>query len=600
MARDYRSPTATTNHKAPMPVQKSFVTCLECGRKGHIRLEYPKLKNKNSGNQAKIREARGRVYALGGGEASKDPNVITGTFLLNNRYASILFDTDADKSFVSTAFSALIDIVPSPLDTKYTANGKLIGGDTVLHGYTLNFLDHPFNIDLMPVELVSFDVIIRMDWLSKHQAMIVCDEKIVRVLFGDEILEIQGDRSNGRSKSRLNIISCNKTQKYLLKACQVFLARITEKQKEEKQFEDVPILTVKNRYPLTRIDDLFNELQGSSVYSKIDLRSGYHQLRVHEEDISKTAFRMRYGHQEFQVMPFGLTNAPTVFMDLMNQVCKPYLDKFVIMFIDDILIYSKDEKEHEDHLKKEELYAKFLKCEFWLSKREKVIAYASRQLKIHEKNYTTHDLDLGAVHILDQKDLNKRQHRWLELLSDYDYEIRYHPRKANVVADALSRKEQAKPLRVRSLMMTIDLNLPLRFNESLKKENVRGENLRGMDKKFEIRPDGTRCFEKRSWLPCLGGVRDLIIHDSHKSKYSIHPRSDKIYYDLKKLYWWPNMKADIVTYVGKCLTCSKVKTENQKLSGLLVQPKIPRWKWEKITMDFITNLPKTSSKYDTI
>nr|GEY68995.1 retrotransposon protein, putative, Ty3-gypsy subclass [Tanacetum cinerariifolium] len=249
---------------------------------------------------------------------------------------------------------------------------------------------------------------------------------------------------------------------------------------EMKELAELNKLTVKNRYPLPRIDDLFDQLQGLSVYSKIDLRSGYHQLRLQEEDIPKTAFRTRYGHYEFQVMPFGLTNAPAVFMDLMNRVCKLYLDKFVIVFIDDILIYSKSKKKHEGHLrqilnllKKEELYAKFSKCKFWISRREKVIAYASRQLKIHEKNYTTHDLELGAVvfalkiwrhylygtkctvftdhkslqHILDQKELNMRQRRWLELLSDYDCEIRYHPGKANVVADALSRKERV-PLRV--------------------------------------------------------------------------------------------------------------------------------------------------------
>nr|GFB68717.1 putative reverse transcriptase domain-containing protein [Tanacetum cinerariifolium] len=140
-------------------------------------------------------------------------------------------------------------------------------------------------------------------------------------------------------------------------------------------YRELNKLTVKNRYLLPRIDDLFDQLQGSSVYSKIDLRSGYHQVSVREEDIPKTAFRTRYGHYEFQVMPFGLTNAPAVFMDLMNRVCKPYLDKFVIVFIDDILIYSSDEKEHEEHLKeilellkKEELYAKFSKCEFWIPK----------------------------------------------------------------------------------------------------------------------------------------------------------------------------------------------------------------------------------------
>ncbi|GJV57897.1 putative reverse transcriptase domain-containing protein [Tanacetum coccineum] len=180
-------------------------------------------------------------------------------------------------------------------------------------------------------------------------------------------------------------------------------------------------------------------------------------------------------------------------------------------------------------------------------------------------------------HILDQKELNMRQRHWLELLADYDCEIRYHPGKANVVADALSQKERIKPLR-----------------------NIEAENLRGMDKAFEIRPDGTRCIKNRSWLPLFGNLRDLIMHESHKSKYSIHPGSDKMYQDLKKLYWWPNMKAIIAEYVGKCLTCSRVKAECQKPSGLLIQPEIPTWKWERITMDFITKLPKTSSGHDTI
>ncbi|GJR19610.1 putative reverse transcriptase domain-containing protein [Tanacetum coccineum] len=197
-----------------------------------------------------------------------------------------------------------------------------------------------------------------------------------------------------------------------------------------------------------------------------------------------------------------------------------------------------------------------------------------------------------------------RQRRWLELLADYDCEIHYHPGKANVVADALSRKERIKPLRVRSLVMTIHPKLPSQIleaqTEALKEENIKAENLRGMDKAFEIRPDGTRCIKNRSWLPLFGNLRDLIMHESHKSKYSIHPGSDKMYQDLKKLYWWPNMKAIIAEYVGKCLTCSRVKAECQKPSGLLVQPEIPMWKWERITMDFVTKLPKTSYGHDTI
>ncbi|GJY35960.1 putative reverse transcriptase domain-containing protein [Tanacetum coccineum] len=277
-----------------------------------------------------------------------------------------------------------------------------------------------------------------------------------------------------------------------------------------------------------------------------------------------------------------------------------------------------------------------------LMQREKVIAYASRQLKIHEKNYTTHDLELGAVvfalkiwrhylygtkctvftdhkslqHILNQKELNMRQRRWLELLSDYDCEIRYHPGKANVVADALSRKERDQPLRVRALVMTIGLDLPKQIlnaqTEARKPENLKNEDVGGMlvenskdpekfrTEKLEPRADGTLCFNGRSWLPCYGDLRTVIMHESHKSKYSIHPGSDKMYQDMKKLYWWPNMKANIATYVSKCLTCAKVKAEHQRPSGLLVQPKIPEWKWDNITMDFIIKLPKSSQGYDTI
>nr|GEV35114.1 putative reverse transcriptase domain-containing protein [Tanacetum cinerariifolium] len=218
-------------------------------------------------------------------------------------------------------------------------------------------------------------------------------------------------------------------------------------------YRELNKLTVKNRYPLPRIDDLFDQLQGSSVYSEIDLSSCYHQLRVRDEDIPKTAFRTRYEHYEFQVMPFGLTNAPAVFMDLMNRVWKPYLDKFVIVFIDDILIYSRNKEEHANHLR---IIMELLRKEKFLQ------------------------------HVLNQKELNMRQRRWLELLADYDCEIRYHPRKENVIADALSQKRivksrRVKPLRVRSLILTIHSNLPSQIleaqTEALKEGNAQDENL---------------------------------------------------------------------------------------------------------------------------
>ncbi|GKA59903.1 putative reverse transcriptase domain-containing protein [Tanacetum coccineum] len=299
-----------------------------------------------------------------------DSNIIMGTFLLNNRYASILFNTGADRSFVSTAFSFQMDITPSTLDHYYD-------------------------------NLVVSTAIIGMDWLAKYQAIIVCAEKIV--LFPEDLpglpptrqVEFQIDLIPGaapvaRAPYRLAPSEMKELSEQLKELSDKGFIRPSSspwgapvlfvKKKDGSfrmciDYRELNKLTVKNRYPLLRIDDLFDQLQGSSVYSKIDLRSGYHQLRVREEDIPKTAFRTRYGHYEFQVMPFGLTNAPAVFMDLMNRVCKPYLDKFVIVFIDDILIYLKNKQEHEEHLKlilellkKEELYAKFSKCEFWIPK----------------------------------------------------------------------------------------------------------------------------------------------------------------------------------------------------------------------------------------
>ncbi|GJR41757.1 putative reverse transcriptase domain-containing protein [Tanacetum coccineum] len=614
----------------------------------------------------------------------QDPKIVTGIFLLNNRYATAIFDSGADKSFVSINFSTLIDIEPVELDTSY---------DVEL-------------ADRKVVKLGSFDIIIGMDWLSRYDAAILCGEKKVRIPLEDfpEVFpeELPGLPPPRQVEFRIDLIPgaapvarapyrlAPSEMKELSKQLQELLEKgfirpssspwgapvLFVKKKDGSfrmciDYRELNKLTIKNRYPLPRIDDLVDQLQGSSVYSKIDLRSGYHQLRIREEDIPITAFRTHYGHYEFQVMPFGLTNAPAVFMDLMNRVCKPYLDKFVIVFIDDILIYSKNKEEHGEHLKtilnllrSEKLYAKFSKCDFWLDsvqflghvidssyyrrfikefyliskpvtkltqknkpyvwgddeeeafqtlklklcsapilslpegsedfvvycdaspkgfgavlmQREKVIAYAARQLRKNEENYMTHDLELGAVvfalrlwrhylydtkctvytdqkslqYILDQKELNIRQRRWIELLSDYDCVILYHPRKANVVADALSRKDK-EPIRVRALVVTVHNNLPEQIRnaqvEACKEENIGAEGFHGEGEPFEVRSDGTKCLKGRLWLPLFRGLRGLIMLESHKLKYSIHPGSDKMYHDLRKLYWWPNMKADIATYV---------------------------------------------------
>nr|GEY01358.1 putative reverse transcriptase domain-containing protein [Tanacetum cinerariifolium] len=559
--------------------------------------------NEGQGRGNQKNQARGRAFMLGAEEACQDPNIVTGTFTLNEHFSTTLFDSGADYSIVSTTFIPLLGIEPSELG---------------------------------------------IDWLSNHKAEIICHEKVVRIPLQDgKVLRVLGERPE--EKARL-----------------LMSAKASDKNLEEivvvRDFPEVFLDDLSGLQPVQEIEFRIELIPGAMPVAKSpyrlepfeleelsDLRSGYHQVRVHADDNPKTAFRTRYVHFKFTVMPFGLTNALAVFMDLMNRVCRPYLGKFVIVFIDDILIYSKTREEHVEHLrlvlrllKREKLYAKFSKCEFWLReeqflrhvingneiyvdpskieafknwkslrtpikkcktfdwgeehdlsfqtlkdklcnapvlalpdrpkdfvvycdaserglgcvlmKRGKVIAYASRQLRIHENNYTTYDLELSAVvfalkicrhylygiksviymdhkslqYIFSQKELNMRQHRWIELFSDYDCQIRYHSCKANMVADALSRKERVKPKRVKA-------------------------------------------------VPLKGDMRTLIMDEAHKSKYSVHPGADKMYYHLRDMYCWPGMKNDIAEY-----------------------PEIPVWKWEGIAMDFVTKLPRTISGHDTI
>ncbi|KAL0533851.1 hypothetical protein IC582_028122 [Cucumis melo] len=537
-------------------------------------------------------------------------------------------------------------------------------------------------------------------------------------------------------------------------------------------YRELNKVTVKNRYPLPRTDDLFDQLQGATVFSKIDLRSGYHQLRIKDEDVPKTAFRSRYGHYEFIVMSFGLTNAPAVFMDLMNRVFREFLDTFVIVFIDDILIYSKTEAEHEEHLRMvlqtlrdNKLYAKFSKCEFWLKQvsflghvvskdgvsvdpakieavtgwtrpstvsevrsflglagyyrrfvenfsriatpltqltrkgapfvwskacedsfqtlkqklvtapvltvpdgsgsfviysdaskkglgcvlmqQGKVVAYASRQLKSHEQNYPTHDLELAAVvfalkiwrhylygekiqiftdhkslkYFFTQKELNMRQRRWLELVKDYDCEILYHPGKANVVADALSRKvSHSAALITRQAPLHRDLEraeiavsvgavtmqlAQLTVQPTLRQKIVdaqsndpylvekRGLAEAGQTAEFSLSSDGGLLFERRLCVPSDSAVKTDLLAEAHSSPFSMHPGSTKMYQDLKRVYWWRNMKREVAEFVSKCLVCQQVKAPRQKPAGLLQPLSIPEWKWENVSMDFITGLPRT-------
>nr|CAB3502749.1 unnamed protein product [Digitaria exilis] len=539
-------------------------------------------------------------------------------------------------------------------------------------------------------------------------------------------------------------------------------------------------VTIKNKYPLPRIDVLFDQLAGAKIFSKIDLRSGYHQIKIRPCDIPKTAFSTRYGLYEFLVMSFGLTNAPAYFMYLMNSVFMPELDKFVVVFIDDILVYSKNEEEHAEHLRivlqrlrDHKLYAKFSKCEFWLDsvkflghtvskdgisvdptkvqqvmdwkprtsvheirsflglagyyrrfipdfsrvakpmtellkkgqkfvwdgkceeafrtlrklltsapvltqpdstkpydvycdasgtglgcvlmQENRVIAYASRALRPHELNYPTHDLELAAVihalkiwrhyligvpcnvytdhkslkYVFTQANLNMRQRRWLELAKDYDMSLHYHPGKANVVVDALSRKSHCHCLSVESYADTLchelaKLNLeivPNGYLNNISLEStlhdeiflaqqtdkkvgiIREELAKGTEERYNCFCQDARgmiWFGNRIVVPKDPELRKKILSEAHHSKFSIHPGSNKMYQDMKKTFWWTKMKMDIARFVSECDTCRRVKASHLKAAGTLQPLSIPSWKWEDISMDFIVGLPKTVRGHDSI
>ncbi|GJZ44940.1 putative reverse transcriptase domain-containing protein [Tanacetum coccineum] len=633
------------------------IVCYNCQRPNHIARDYRtpvrhaepiRAVRPRDGQRASLEgnrntrgnenRAKGRDFNVNVVDALQYPNVVTGTYSLNNLYATVIFDSGADFSFISTKFAPLLNENPSIANPVYVievANGKKEEVDRIFCGCKLELGDSIFPIDLIPLGQGSFDVIVGMDWLSNQKAVIVCHEKIVRIPVKEgKVLCVQGERNFGKTKTlmstkaneptlsdipivrdfedvfpddlsglppqrqvefRIDLIpGATPVAKSPYRLAPSEMQELSEQLQELQDkgfirpshspwgapvlfvkkkdgsfrmcidYRELNKLTIKNRYPLPRIDDLFDQLQGARYFSKIDLRSGYHQLRVHDDDISKTAFRTRYGHFEFTIMPFGLTNSLVVFMDLMNRVCKPCLDKFIIVFIDDILIYSKTKEDHENHLRlmldllrKEKLYAKFSKCEFWLqevhflrhvvnhdgihvdpykpltSLTQKNQKYESgekqeeafRTLKDNLCNAPILSLPNGVEDFVFYYDASNQGLGCVlmqrdRLFSDYECEIKYHPGKAIVVADVLTQ------------------------GEAFKDENVIAERLN------------------------VGGVRTKVMDEAHNTRYSVHPGADKMYYDLRDMYWW---------------------------QGLLQQPKIPEWKWEKIAMDFITKLPRSSS-----
>ncbi|GJU58379.1 putative reverse transcriptase domain-containing protein [Tanacetum coccineum] len=565
--------------------------CYECGSLDHFHNDFPKWKQAT-------RQARNPLALEGSRNTRNNRNQARGRAFNGNAVEAL---------FISTKFAPFLNVEPC----------------TINHGYVIE----------------------------------IADGKSVEVEEGG-ILRVHEERILGAAKALMNAkideprISDIPVVRDFTDVFSEDLLGLPPQRQVEFCIDLVPGATSVANSPYRLAPSKMQELSGQlQELQDKDLQSGYHQLHVHEDDIPKTAFQTRYVHFEFTVMPFGLTNAPAVFMDLMNRVCKPYLDKFVIVFINDILVYSKMKEEHEVHLKlvlelprKEKLYAKFSKCEFWLQEVH-FLGYVVNQSGIHvdpskieaiakpltlptqknqkyewgekeEEAFQTlknnlcdapilslpdgvedfivycdaSNQGLGCVlmqrgksviytdhkslqHIFDQKELNMRQRRWIELFSDYECEIRYHPGKANVVADALSRKERVKPRRVRAMAMTIQSGVKEMIvaaqSEAFKQENVLAERLHGLDQQMERKEDGSLYFMDRIWVPLVGDVRMVILNEAHKSRYSMHPGADKMYHDLRDMYWWPRMKRNIAIYVSKCLTCAKVKAEHQRPSGLL-------------------------------
>ena len=800
--------------------------------------------------------------------------VISGHFVVGDSLAHILFDSGADRSFISSSFlhKSSISLEPQKFNLQILLpDGSPFLCDRIFPNFPLKISDNHLPADLIVFELGTYDIILGMDWLGRHHAEILCKEKIVRVkapggeclIRKNSVFPIQtisavqaiemikhGDKgylcfiASSEEKIKLSLeetpIVCDYPDVFpedlpglpprrevdfhidlipdatpISRTPYRFApAELAELKKQldellEKGFirpsvspwgapvlfvkkkdgtmrlcidyREINKITIKNRYPLPRIDDLFDQLRGAQVFSKIDLRSGYHQLRIAKEDVSKTAFRTRYGHYEFLVMPFGLTNAPAAFMDLMQRYLRPYLDKFVVVFIDDILVYSRSREEHEEHLRmilellrKEKLYGKFSKCEFWLEEisflghmvskggisvdpekikaitdwpiprnvtevrsflglagyyrkyvenfskvarpmfkllkkgirfqwnerhtiafeelkkrlttapvlampdcskpfevycdasfeglgcvlmqEGKVIAYASRQLRPHEVNYPVHDIELAAVifalklwrhylyglpckiytdhqnlrYVFNQKELNMRQRRWLEVIKDYDLEIVYHPGKANKVADALSRRPRVSVNAIMSVpwelyremqslgleicsrhevgqylgAMTIQPTLFDRIIEAQLEDPEIVELIHRVEKNetdaFELGERGELRMNGRLCVPNQFELKNEILKEGHQSLFHLHPGRDKMIEEIREIFWWKGLRKDVSDFVSKCLVCQRVKFERQKSSGLLQPLPVPDWKWDSISMDFVVGLPRTQRGNDVI
>ncbi|GJV98876.1 putative reverse transcriptase domain-containing protein [Tanacetum coccineum] len=570
--------------------------CYECGSTDHVR-------GQGRGNQRN--QARGRAFMLGANEARQDPNIVTG-------------------------------IEPCELGFRYKieiASGQLVEIDKVIKGCKLEIEGHVFDIDLIPFGHGSFDVIIGMDWLSNHKAEIICHEKVERIPLPDgKVLRVLGEKPEEKMRQLKSAKAKEKEQEEIVIVrdflevfpddlsgvppvqeieLQIELIpgampvakspyRLAPSELEElsgqlKEFQDkgfirpsslpygAPVLfikkkdgsfrmcidyrelnklTVKNRYSLPRIDDLFDHLRGSQFFSMIN-------LRIHVDPSKIKA-----------VKNWKALRTPTEVRSFLGLV--GYYHRFIENFskIAKSLTILTQKCKTFDWGEKQELAFQTLKDKL-CNALVLALLNGPEDFMSERVEYATASLD--------------------RVVSDYDCEIRYHLGKANVVADALSRKERVKPKRVIAMNITFQLSIKDRILTAQKEAVDEYVGLqKGLDEMIKQRSDGTLYCLDRIWVPFKGDVRTLIIDEAHKSKYSVYPGADKMYYDLRNRYWWPRMKKDTAEYVSKCLTCLKVKAEHQRPSGLLQQPEILVWKWEGIAMDFVTKLPRTSYGHDAI